>query len=134
MIRSAVLTAAVGGVFALAACGNDDEEATSAEPKTTPQQALVEIAAVREAIDKAADQVRSGDKAAADETVSEAYLQHFEKVEGPLEERDHELNEELEEAISMELREKIKTGSTADVQNLAAEIDHHLTAAEGKLK
>jgi len=134
-IRSALTTAAVGGVVALSACGSDnDKKSEEAEANTSPQQAITEIAAVRTALGTAVEQVKSGDKAAADNTVSEAYLQHFEKVEGPLEERDHELNEELEEAISQELRDKIKTASASEVEAFVEEIEGDLTTAEGKLK
>ena len=134
LIRSAVVTAAVGGAFALAACGNDEEEKPAAEAKATPQEAITEIAAVRTALDEAVKQVQAGDKAAAGETVSEAYLQHFEKVEGPLEERDHELNEELEDNIREGLRDKIETGSAADVKAYVVEINNDLATAEAKLR
>jgi hypothetical protein len=133
-IRSALSVAAIGGVVALSACGDDKDSSDEAEANTSPQQAITEIAAVRTALGQAVEQVDAGDKAAADNTVSEAYLQHFEKVEGPLEERDHELNEELEESISQELRDKIKSGSATDVQALVEEIEDDLTTAEAKLK
>jgi hypothetical protein len=133
-IRSALSVAAIGGVVALSACGDDKDSSEEAEANTSPQQAITEIAAVRTALGQAVEQVDAGDKAAADNTVSEAYLQHFEKVEGPLEERDHELNEELEESISQELRDKIKSGSATDVQALVEEIEDDLTTAEAKLK
>jgi len=135
-IRSALSAAAISSVVALSACGGDDEKSSEpeAEAKASPQQAITEIAAVRTALGEAVDQLKAGDKAAADETVSEAYLQHFEKVEGPLEERDHELNEELEESISHELRDKIKTGSETEVEALVVEIEGDLTTAEAKLK
>jgi hypothetical protein len=113
-------------------CGDDSEE--EEHEAATPAVALREVGETRAALQAALATYKAGDAKAAEEEVAEAYLQHFEEVEGALEERDHELNEELEEAISMELREKIKTGSTADVQKLTDEIDHHLTTAEGKLK
>src|SRR5215213_11225499 len=134
IIRSALSAAAIGGVLALSACGSDDDKAEEPEATASPDRALTEIAAVRLRLDRAVEQMKAGDKAAADDTVSEAYLQHFEKVEGPLEERDHELNEELEESISQELRDKIKTGSAKDVQAFVKEIEGDLTTAEGKLK
>src|SRR3954447_16220085 len=132
--RSALSAAAIGGVFALSACGGDDDKAKESEASASPAQAIKEIAAVRVALAQAAGQVKAGHKSAADNTVSEAYLQHFEKVEGPLEERDHELNEELEESISQELRDKIKTASASDVEAFVVEIEGDLTTAEGKLK
>jgi|tagenome__1003787_1003787.scaffolds.fasta_scaffold20822650_1 hypothetical protein len=132
--RSALSAAAIGGLFALSSCGSDDDKSKEPEASATPAQAIAEIAAVRTALGQAVDQAKAGDKSAADDTVSEAYLQHFEKVEGPLEERDHELNEELEESISQELRDKIKTASTTDVEALVKEIEGDLATAEAKLK
>jgi len=135
LIRSALSIAAIGGVVALSACGDDEKSSeTEAEAKASPQQAITEIGAVRTALGQAVDQVKAGDKAAADSTVSEAYLQHFEKVEGPLEERDHELNEKLEDSIREELRDTIKTGSATEVEALVEEIEGDLTTAEAKLK
>jgi hypothetical protein len=134
-VRSALSVAAIGSVVALSACGDDEKSSESeAEAKASPQQAITEIAAVRTALGQAVDQVKAGDKAAADSTVSEAYLQHFEKVEGPLEERDHELNEKLEDSIREELRDTIKTGSATEVEALVEEIEGDLTTAEAKLK
>jgi hypothetical protein len=135
-IRSALSAAAIGGVVALGACGSDENKSSGAEAEaqTTPQQAIADIGAVRTALDEAVGQIKEGDKAGADNTVSEAYLQHFEKVEGPLGERDQELNEELEEALSHELRDKIKTGSPKDVEALVRQIEGDLTTAEAKLK
>jgi hypothetical protein len=134
-VRSALSVAAIGSVVALSACGDDEKSSEpEAEAKASPQQAITEIAAVRTALGQAVDQVKAGDKAAADSTVSEAYLQHFEKVEGPLEERDHELNEKLEDSIREELRDTIKTGSATEVEALVEEIEGDLTTAEAKLK
>ena len=78
----------------------------------------------------AVDQVRDGDADAAEETVGDAYLEHFEKVEHPLGEEDHELMEELEEAISTDLRNDIKDGKSADeIQAAVDEIDADLDRA-----
>src|SRR4051794_31997078 len=95
-----VAALALSSSFALAACGSDKEKSSEAsEEQSTPAQAIKEIGATRTGLDTAVKQVRSGDRKAAEETASETYLEHFEKVEGPLGEVDHELNEELEEAI-----------------------------------
>jgi hypothetical protein len=131
VIRSALSAAAIGGVFALSACGGDDKE--SSEPKVSNEQAITEIAAVRLRLDKAVEEAKAGREADADELVSEAYLEHFEKVEGPLEEADHELNEKLEDTIREELRETIKAGKADEAEDLVAEINRDLTLAEGKL-
>jgi hypothetical protein len=128
-LRSALLTCTLTGSFALAACGNDSK--SSAE-QTSPTTAIDEIAQVKAGLDRAAEQVASGDSAAAEETVSDTYVDHFEKVEDPLGKVDHELNEELEEGISTELRDEIKSGASAakvrkHVDELKADLD---TAAE----
>jgi hypothetical protein len=131
LIRSALSVAAIGGVVALSACGDDEKE--SSEPKVSNEQAITEIAAVRIRLDKAVEEAKAGRETEADELVSEAYLEHFEKVEGPLEEADHELNEKLEDTIREELRETIKAGKADEAEDLVAEINRDLTLAEGKL-
>jgi hypothetical protein len=129
--RFVLLAVAMSMSLALVACGGDDE---SAEEQATPAEAITEIGQVETALDKAVTQVKAGDSAAAEETVSEAYVEHFEKVEGPLGKVDGELNEELEESISGELREKISSGaSAAEVQKLVDEIKTNLATAKGKL-
>src|SRR5919202_4257417 len=82
--------------LALAACGSDKEKA---EEKASPAQARAEIGEVRAALDSAVASLKEGDAKAAENAVSEGYLQHFEKVEGPLEDVDAELNEKLEDRI-----------------------------------
>jgi hypothetical protein len=103
----------VAALLALAAagCGGSDE---SDEESATPAEAVTEIEEIKTMLATAVAQVRSGDADAAEETVGDAYLEHFEKVEGPLGERDHDLMEELEEAISTDLRREIKAGKAVD--------------------
>jgi hypothetical protein len=95
----------------IAGCGGSDE---SEEDSATPAEAVAEIGEIKTLLATAVDQVRAGDADAAEETVGDAYLEHFESVEDPLGERDHELMEELEEAISTDLRNDIKDGKSAD--------------------
>jgi hypothetical protein len=113
--------------LAAAGCGGDDDaEAESA----TPAEAVAEIGQIKTMLATAVDQVRSGDAVAAEETVGDAYLEHFEKVEGPLGEEDHELMEELEEAISTDLREDIKGGNSAEeIEAAVDEIETDLDRA-----
>lgn len=134
LIRFALLAFTITAAFALAACGDDDKSSEAGKEQATPQEAITEIGAVETALDKAVTQVKAGDSATAEETVAEAYLQHFEKVEGPLGKVDDELNERLEENISGTLREKIKGGaSAAEVQTLVERIKADLATAKGKL-
>jgi hypothetical protein len=111
-----VLAIAVAGVAA--GCGGSDE---AEEESTTPAEAVTEIDEIKTMLQNSVHQVRSGDPAEAEATVGDAYLEHFEHVEGPLGERDHELMEELEEAISTDLRNDIKAGKSAD--EIEAEVD-----------
>jgi len=118
----------VVAAFALAAAGcggsSDSEESEDA----TPAEAIAEIATIKTALDDAVGQVRAGDADAADTTVGDAYLEHFEHVEDPLGDRDHDLMEELEEAISTDLRNQIKAGEDtaaieASVENIKSNLD-----------
>src|SRR5215212_10045579 len=118
----------VAATLALAAagCGGDGSEEESA----TPAEAVSEIREIKTMLAAAVGQVRSGDADAAEETVGDAYLEHFEAVEDPLGERDHELMEDLEEAISTDLRNDIKAGKSADeIETKVEEIDSDLDRA-----
>ena len=108
---AALLLVATGG------CGGSDDEEESA----SPAEAVAEIAEIKILLSTAVRQVSDGDAEAAEETVGDAYLEHFEQVEGPLGERDHDLMEELEEAISTDLRNEIKDGTPA--AEIQAEVD-----------
>ena len=139
------LTLATCGAVALPGCGEDSEKggepaspATTAAPdaEASPNAAAIrEIGATRAGIERALNQVRTGHAKAAEDTVSEAYLQHFELVEGPLDKVDHELNEELEETIRNDLRKKIASGAEPEeVGRLVDEVKADLDTAEAKLK
>ena len=131
-MRSAVLTAGLTASLALAACGSDDK---STATTASAGEARTEAAATRVSLQKALTQLKAGDRKAADDTVSEGYLQHFEDVEGPLDKVDHELNEKLEDGIKGDLREKIKSGApVAEVEQLVASLDADLKTAESKLR
>ena len=132
-IRNIVLALAAVSALAVTACGDDEKKTQSAE--TTPAAAIEEANKTSVGLTTALKTYKDGDKAAAEEQVSETYLQHFELVEGPLDEVDHELNEELEGAINEELRNEIKGGAKpAEVQKLVDEIKTDLDSAESKLK
>jgi hypothetical protein len=133
-IRSGVAAAVAVGTIATG-CGGDEGKESEAEQSATPQQAMTEIGAVRKGLEEALATYKSGDKAKADEQVGDAYLEHFEHVEGPLGKADHELNETLEDSIREELREKIKDGAPpAEVEKLHAQIKANLIKAEAALR
>ena len=133
-LRTLLPAFALTASLSLAACGSDDSTVT-AEEGSTPEQAITEIGAVRTALDNALDAVRSGDKAQADEILSEGYVEHFEKVEGPLEDVDEELNEQLEETLAKDIRAKVNAGAPAgEVAELVDAAKADLVTAESKLK
>jgi hypothetical protein len=112
--------------LAAAGCGGSSDSEESGD--ATPAEAIAEIATIKTALDDAVTQVRAGDTDAADTTVGDAYLEHFEHVEDPLGDRDHDLMEELEEAISTDLRNQIKAGEDtaaieASVENIQSNLD-----------
>jgi len=128
----ALLAAAL--MLSLAGCGGDDGEAE--EGSATPAQAAAEIETIKRLLDRALVQYRRGQLEVADRTVGDAYLEHFEHVEDPLGERDHELMEELEEAISTDLRNDIKGGKSADeikakVEEIDADLDRAVELLRG---
>ena len=135
MSRRLMSVVGMCGALALGACGGGDEEGSEpAGEQSTPAEAVKEIGATRASLDQAVGQLRSGDRQAAHDTVAEAYVEHFENVEGPLEKVDPELNEELEEAISQELRRRIKGGAPVRVvSTLVTDIKGDLATAEAKL-
>jgi hypothetical protein len=122
-----------------AGCGDDsddtDEAAEEAEEAAlTPEQAIEEIALVRKGIDEGVTAYEKGDAATAEEAVTDAYLEHFEFVEPPLEEADEELNEELEVLIRETLTGAIAAGEPVkDIEKLADEADRGLDEAEAAL-
>jgi hypothetical protein len=133
-----VLALALSAV-ALVACGDDDKGSTAAKESShvsaSPAAAIAEIGEVRGLVDQAEARVKAGDRKAADSLLGDAYLEHFEEVEGPLGKKDHELMESLEEAISTELRDKIKSGAAAtEVAPLFDEVRTNLDKAEAALK
>jgi hypothetical protein len=124
-MRLTASVALITGSLIVAACGGSD----SSEPETaSPAVARKEIGETRDALNAALATYKSGDKAGAQEQVAEAYVSHFEEVEGPLDSKDHELNEDLEHAISDELRASMKAGKPAaaveaQVKAILADLD-----------
>jgi hypothetical protein len=127
MRRTMVILVLMLGAVALAgtACGSSDDD-----EETAPAAAVAEIDQIKAMLDTGLAQYRSGDQEAADTTVGDAYLEHFEHVEDPLGDRDHDLMEELEEAISTDLRNEIESGASAsEVEDAVDEIETDLDRA-----
>ena len=134
-MKKTMTVLALSAALGLAACG-DDEESPEAETEATatPQEAITEIGEVRTGLEDALASYENGDADAAAEAVNETYLQHFELVEGPLEEADEELNEELEHQIREELVAEIESGAPkGDVAGLVTDIEKGLDEAEDAL-
>jgi hypothetical protein len=133
--RTLLSVFALSGSLALAACGGNDESTVASAQESTPEQAIAEIGKVKTALDDAVAAVEDGDKAQAGEILSEGYVEHFEKVEHPLEEVDAELNESLEEMLSTTIRDKVKAGAPADeIQALVDDAKADLDTAASKLE
>lgn len=148
--------AAVGLVFVFtlvaAGCGGSDEKAASpvaatttgagegeeseeAAEESTPAEAVAEIGEVRDRLDHAVEEYREGETDEAEKIVGDAYLEHFEKVEHPLAERDRELMEDIELLISTKIRNRMKAGApVAAVEKLVGEAKSKLDRAEALLQ
>jgi hypothetical protein len=116
-----------------AACGSDDNPSSGDE--VTNAEAAAEIDTIKSLLDDALAKYTGGDAEAAEQIVGDAYLEHFEKVEHPLGEVDHELMEDLEGKISKEIREKMKDGApAAEVEQLIDRTKADLDTAKTKLE
>src|SRR5437763_11879791 len=123
-MRLTASLALIAGSLVLTACGGSK---SSEHENASPTVARTEIAKTRSALNAALATYKGGDKAGAADQVAEAYVSHFEEVEGPLEGKDNELKESLEHAISDELRANMKAGRPnaaieAQVQSIVADL------------
>ena len=119
---------------ATGATGESEDEDEEEEEATTPAQALAEIAIIRTLLGDAVTQYATGAHDEAADAVGDIYLEHFEKVEGPLGDADHDLMEEIEEQISTELRNDMQDGKPDDeIESLVDEINGNLDRAEEAL-
>jgi predicted lipid-binding transport protein (Tim44 family) len=140
-IRLSLATALIGGAL-VAGCGDDDQGSSAAPASTattTPdagaaKAVVAEIAAVRKLLDQAVNAYEKGDARTAERLAGDGYLEHFEEVEHPLEERDRELMEKLEKALATTLRDEIKAGAPpSDVKRFVGLINDDLDRAEAAL-
>jgi hypothetical protein len=157
VLRLLVLIGLAAGLLAVAGCGGSSDSSTAAsetvttsggatvdeeaeededtEEKATPEEALAEIQAIGPLIDDAVAQYAAGEQEAAAEAVGDIYLDHFEQVEGPLGDVNHDLMEDLEELISTDLRNAMQEGKPVeDVEAIAAEIQTKLDQAAEELQ
>jgi hypothetical protein len=148
MRKTLLLLIVLLGLVALTvtACGSDEDSSPAAatatdegeeegEDEITSEEAAAEIDEIKRMLDEGLAQYQDGDTKAADTTVGDAYLEHFEKVEHPLEEQDHELMEDLEHRISTEIRDEMKEGASADeVAALVEQTKADLDTAKAKLQ
>lgn len=117
----------------LSACGGGDK-GSPAKKTGEAATALKELAATRDGLKTARETYRSGDKGTAGRQAGDAYLEHFEKVEGPLEARDEKLTVKLEDGIRQELRDEIKSAGKAEVEQRFRSIFADLDKAEAALR
>jgi hypothetical protein len=97
--------------------------------------AVEEIRSTRTAIQQAFEAYKGSQVAKAEELVTGAYLDHFEKAEGPLEQKDKNLEKRLEQLIRNDLRGKIKAKApVAEVEQLVRTILASLDQAEKLLE
>ena len=128
-MRRLVLLALFTGSLALTACGGSDSSSGESEQENaSPATARKEVGETRDALNAALATYKEGDKTGAQEQVAEAYVSHFEEVEGPLEAKDGELKESLEHAIADDLRSSMKAGKAASqveaqVKAIVADLD-----------
>src|SRR5690348_9161149 len=135
-MRRLVLLALFTCSLALAACGGSDSSSEESERENaSPATARKEVGETRDALNVALATYKKGDKDAAQEQVAEAYVGHFEEVEGPLGGKDDELKESLEHAIADDLRASMKAGKPAkDVEAQIKAIVADLDKAEAALQ
>ena len=147
MLRVLALLALIGGLLVVAGCGSDSDSTSAAdttvsttteeseeEEESTPAQALAEIGTIRTLLDDAVTQYASGDHSGAADAVGDIYLEHYEHVEGPLGDVNHDLMEEIEEKLSTDLRTSMEDGAEqSEIEALVADTKAGLDQAEEEL-
>jgi hypothetical protein len=117
-------------------CGEDSEKSTTTTPAaSTPPEALTELEATRSGLALAISTYESGDHAAAERQAGDAYLEHFELVEADLAKADEKLNEQIEDQLAHELRDKMKADAPVrEVTAFGRQIKRNLDRAEAALE
>ena len=147
MLRVLALLALAGGFLVVAGCGSDSDstsagdttvstttEESEEEEAATPAEALAEIATIRTLLDEAVAQYASGDQSGAADAVGDIYLEHYEDVEGPLGDVNHDLMEEIEEKLSTDLRTSMEDGAEqSEIEALVSDIKSELDQAKEEL-
>ncbi len=134
-MRVLALAVSFLALLAVGCGGSADGEQAEQEEAATPAEAVEEIGAVRKLLADALATYRDGQADEAETLVGDAYLEHFEHVEHPLEERDPELMEELEVLISTTIRDAIKEGAPVrEVEQLVEDANAKLDEAERLLE
>jgi hypothetical protein len=127
--------AVAGATLAFAACGSDSDEQSETAGHGSDATALTELGETRAGLAVALNAYKAGDKEAAEEAVSEAYLEHFEHVEGPLEAKDEELSQRLEDGIREGLRDEVKSDKPgAEVEKAFGAVYADMDKAEALLR
>jgi hypothetical protein len=139
-VRRLLVLGVVLGAFAVGVAGCGDSDSGSTATETTEEhassaaEALEQVRAIPALLDDAVATYTSGDQEAAADAVGDIYLEHYEDVEGPLGDRNHDLMEELEEQISTELRQDMEAGKPqGEIEALVADIKSNLERAEQEL-
>lgn len=123
-----------GAMVVVTACGSDSKKKAEEKP-ASPATARTELSKTRDFLEQALAAYKSGDKTKADSQISEAYLQHFEQVEGPLEAKSEELTKKLEDGIRLGLRKFVKSSKpAARVEQAFRDVFADMDKAEGLLK
>jgi hypothetical protein len=120
--------------MAMAACSSAGSSPSAAAPSSAPTTAAssgtaaapsgslngaAEVDAVIAGLNKANDLYKAGQVQQAMDEIAETYEEHFELIEGPLEARDNDLKEDLEQTIASEIRAQMQANKpAADVDTL----------------
>jgi hypothetical protein len=121
----------VAATILVIACTTKPAAAPSAATLTVQEQ----INATKAGLDASLAAYKAGDKTKADQLAGDAYLDHFEFVEGPLDEKDAELRHEIEGLIRDDLRAAIKAGKpAAEIESMVNEAKSKIDVAAQKLQ